>query len=895
MSKNDAALLERWIDGRDAEAFSELVHRHAGMVLATSRRILGNASDAEEVTQECFLQASQATRTIVPSLGGWLHRVATNRALDRRRSDTRRAAREEVYAQERPTATEPTWRDIQEHIDDVIAQLPDDLQVPLVLHFFEGRTHREVAKSLGLSRSAVTGRIQRAIATIREELDARHVTLSVAALTGLFAAYEAPAASPALLERLHKIGLADRQAPRAQRSRWYGRLAVPAVVLAVAILWVGGAQLLSRQGDAVTRHNLPVAQHRLPEAPIEEVAPVSQRVEKLAPPEVISVAAAVVAQEAPAEDMLRLQCVDSKGKPVAGAEVYHVRTVSRVPDMMQPHKPGDIIRKPFGPVTTDEDGFVEVPDVGGATGSVKTYYAAYARVPDKLVGAWMHSERSAKDDGWDRITLVPSCTLRGVVTVPPGFDVTTVTLNVLTVRIQTGDIGYGTSFSAASKYRPPLWPEVFSTTPAADGTFQLGDVPKGQTCYLEFTGPGLGESQYRTFDASHDEAITVAMAPESTFSGTVRFVDGAPAVDYPVFARPFGRETGLGVTTSFTALTDAFGRYTISGLPGGRYSLKLQHYGSPPEWISSVVAGVDVAAASAYNDADFLVEKGALQTGRVLDEETGSPISGVGLAVMNPREDDFDFQAQLIGSTETDETGKFAFRVPTGDSYLYVYKSPEEYIYPEDQGKTFISVLSGESVKTALTLTLAAKSAAAREPVGKGTLEGRVVNGRGEGVEGVPIQLGRKYRHGENDRQEQSPSQPTDEAGRFALTVPAQGEYQLVVGGNRFSRVSSEWVAVVADATESFGDIVVEEYTQSISVAVLNYEVVPGMSPPYVRVYHGETDEAIADGPVGQDGRVTFYVPEAPLKIGVSREGFKRFEAAIEPGYEIEVELEPAE
>ncbi len=895
MSKNDAALLERWIDGRDAEAFAELVHRHAGMVLATSRRILGNMSDAEEVSQECFLQVSQATRTIVPSLGGWLHRVATNRALDRRRSDTRRATREEVYAQERPTITEPTWRDIQEHIDDVIAQLPDDLQVPLVLHFFEGHTHREVAKSLGLSRSAVTGRIQRAIATIREELDARHVTLSVTALTGLFAAYEAPAASPALLERLHKIGLADRQAPTVQQSRWYGRLVVPAVVLAAAILWVGGAQLLSRHGNAVTRPVPSTTPKHLPPPSLAEPVPIPTRAETVAAPALIPAAAAVVDQPRPSKDMLRLQCVDSTGKPVAGAEVYHVRTVSRVPDMMQPHKPGDIIREPFGPVTTDEDGFVEVPDVDGAAGPAKTYYAAYARVPDKLVGAWMHSERSDKDDGWDRITLVPSCTLSGVVTVPSGIDVTTVTLNVLTVRIQTGDIGYGTSFSAASKYRPPLWPDVFSATPAADGTFQLGDVPKGQACYLEFTGPGLGESQYRTFDASHDEAITVAMAPESTLSGTVRFVDGAPAIDYPVFARPFGRETGLGVTTSFTALTDAFGRYTISGIPGGRYSLKLQHYGSPPEWISRVVAGFDVTAATAYNDVDFLVEKGALQTGRVLDEETGAPIPEVGLAVMNPREDDFDLQAQLIGSTETDEEGAFAFRVPTGDSYLYVYKSPEAYVYPEGQGKTFITVLSGELVKTPLTLTLAAKSAAAMEPVGKGTLEGRVVNAQGKGLEGVPIQLGRKYRHGENDRQEQSPSQPTDEAGRFSMTVPAQGEYQLVVGGNRFSRVSSEWVAVVADATESFGDIVVEEYTQSISVAVLNYAIVPGMSPPYVGVYHGETDEAIADGPVGQDGRVTFYVPEAPLKIGVSRDGFKRFEAAIEPGYEIEVELEPAE
>ena len=47
MQRSDSALLERWISVRDPEAFAEIIDRHAGMVLAACRRILGNVADAE--------------------------------------------------------------------------------------------------------------------------------------------------------------------------------------------------------------------------------------------------------------------------------------------------------------------------------------------------------------------------------------------------------------------------------------------------------------------------------------------------------------------------------------------------------------------------------------------------------------------------------------------------------------------------------------------------------------------------------------------------------------------------------------------------------------------------------------------------------------------------------
>lgn len=82
MSPTDAALLDRWCNHRDAEAFAEIVARHLSMVYHTCRRILGDTHDAEDVAQECFtdlVRNPPRKRKDLSSLGGWLYTVATRR------------------------------------------------------------------------------------------------------------------------------------------------------------------------------------------------------------------------------------------------------------------------------------------------------------------------------------------------------------------------------------------------------------------------------------------------------------------------------------------------------------------------------------------------------------------------------------------------------------------------------------------------------------------------------------------------------------------------------------------------------------------------------------------------------------------------------------------------
>ncbi|HUU68905.1 MAG TPA: sigma factor [Planctomycetota bacterium] len=99
MNKTDLALLDRFRRARDADAFAEIVTRYQDFVYGTCLRILGNAADSQDVSQECFLRLLRKADTVRTSLGGWLHRCATDLSIDELRGRAARKNREEVSVQ----------------------------------------------------------------------------------------------------------------------------------------------------------------------------------------------------------------------------------------------------------------------------------------------------------------------------------------------------------------------------------------------------------------------------------------------------------------------------------------------------------------------------------------------------------------------------------------------------------------------------------------------------------------------------------------------------------------------------------------------------------------------------------------------------------------------------
>jgi RNA polymerase sigma factor (sigma-70 family) len=210
MAQSDKGLFRRWVTQRDADAFAELVSRHSGMVHAACKRVLQSTAHAEEVAQECFLRLAQQNSDIA-SPAGWLHRVAVRASLDRLRAETRRRQREVRYSEDHAeTKTENTeWEAILPVVDEAIDELPDELRVPVILRFMEGRTHAYIGKELGVSRTAVQKRINKALGQIRTFLGKRGITATLAALATTFAIHlKANAAPLSLIAALGRRTLA---------------------------------------------------------------------------------------------------------------------------------------------------------------------------------------------------------------------------------------------------------------------------------------------------------------------------------------------------------------------------------------------------------------------------------------------------------------------------------------------------------------------------------------------------------------------------------------------------------------------------------------------------------------------------------------------------------------
>ena len=205
---SDLALLQQWQFHQDAHAFRALTQRYGALVFGICNRVLQNAADAEEITQDCFLKLAQDPGIVDRSVGPWLHSVAVNAAISRIRSEQRRRAREAVHEGTRPQSTEYAAQDLFEHVDEAISQLPDVQRYCVVGYFLEGKPRRDVAAALGVSTRTVQRKTDEAIEKIREILKHRGITTSAGALATTMAGLKVDALPPALGVALGKIAVA---------------------------------------------------------------------------------------------------------------------------------------------------------------------------------------------------------------------------------------------------------------------------------------------------------------------------------------------------------------------------------------------------------------------------------------------------------------------------------------------------------------------------------------------------------------------------------------------------------------------------------------------------------------------------------------------------------------
>ncbi len=248
MTTSDSALLTLWHDKRDADAFTELMTRYSGVVYATCRRVMGNAAEAEDVAQECFLTLMEKRVEVRSSLGAWLHTVALRRSLDRLKSEKRRKAREERYVAQWSELSTEEVDDLLWRLDEAIEDLPDSLKGAIIGRFLEGQTHAAIGEKLGIAEATVRHRVKQGVERIGQFMKHRGITMGAGVLAGVLGAEMSEAAPVTLAQGVAKRALVS--AARAQTAASAGLLGTKTVLAVLALtsvaliaLW-GGNRLL---------------------------------------------------------------------------------------------------------------------------------------------------------------------------------------------------------------------------------------------------------------------------------------------------------------------------------------------------------------------------------------------------------------------------------------------------------------------------------------------------------------------------------------------------------------------------------------------------------------------------------------------------------------------------
>jgi RNA polymerase sigma-70 factor, ECF subfamily len=148
----------------DSAALEYAFTRHRGEVYAFVLRRLRDPHDAEELTQQTFVDAAAAfSRGAAPrATRPWLFSVAERRIADELRRRGRRSSVPEAAVEVAP---------VEARLANALEQLSPEDRTLLFLRYVAERTHVEIAADAGCNEAASKMRVSRAARRLRQKLD----------------------------------------------------------------------------------------------------------------------------------------------------------------------------------------------------------------------------------------------------------------------------------------------------------------------------------------------------------------------------------------------------------------------------------------------------------------------------------------------------------------------------------------------------------------------------------------------------------------------------------------------------------------------------------------------------------------------------------------------------
>lgn len=178
VSLDDARIVQR-IAGGDSAALGELYDRWSDAVYAAAFAIVGVAEDAEEVVEDTFWQAwKQASRFEIArgAVRSWLLTIARSRAMDKRKSVSRRreeqleSAPPDLLVNDARTDDRLVEGERTTMVANALSDLPPVQREVLEMAYFGGLSQSEIADCTGLAIGTIKTRIRLGMMKLREQL-----------------------------------------------------------------------------------------------------------------------------------------------------------------------------------------------------------------------------------------------------------------------------------------------------------------------------------------------------------------------------------------------------------------------------------------------------------------------------------------------------------------------------------------------------------------------------------------------------------------------------------------------------------------------------------------------------------------------------------------------------
>jgi RNA polymerase sigma factor (sigma-70 family) len=615
----DAELLQRFRAGSDPSAFEAIVRRHGERVLMACRQVLHDAADVEDAFQATFLVLLREAHSIrkEQSLGGWLYGVAHRTSLQIRTRAARRARVEaRMSATDIDQPPDLSWREACAILHQELDRLPERYRRPLLLCYLEGKSRDEAAKELGWAPGVLRGRLERGRDRLRDRLTQRGVTLS----TGLLAAVANTATAGGPSEHLLRTTVTAMLSGLGTAATFGELKWVMAALFALCLISGGiGLAICGTRQRAESKADRPVQSVRA-----------NQEKDSTLANGPVAVSGKVV---------------DPDGKPVKGARLFVFDSEEATPAPQ---------------AKTNEDGAFtfELPPLAAR----RSYRYLVATAPDHGLGCDWLGIAAADVPLRDAVLKLPKeepikgriVDLEG----KPVADARVCVTDLLTGKDDTlnefvrlwGKDKDKQQQALASLIGKRLYAKAataahFSAATDADGRFTLRGIGRdrcpqlavratgkaSQVCIIilrpEFKPSPTGITGSPVFGTS----FTLPLAPSLPVTGVVRDAGtNKPLGGVRVLGQAELNDSVSGwlILPDVEAVTDAWGKYTLDGLPKAKKYVLVADPRAGDGPVHQFATRSDDTPGFTAIRADFDLPRGVIVTGRITDKKTGKPVRG---------------------------------------------------------------------------------------------------------------------------------------------------------------------------------------------------------------------------------------------------------------------------